>query len=226
MTQRSAFDQELSRLDDDILKLGSMCETAIEQALKALAEHQVSLAQDVIVGDTQINHLRYDLEERCYKILATQQPAARDLRHIIAVIHIASELERIGDHASGIARLVERIEDQPSAEQLRSLPKMGKRVQKMIRTSMQAFITRDPDMAINAIERDDKVDREYGKFSEAVLNEMDGSNVEHSVFLPTYLLWVAHNLERIGDRVTNIGERIIYMITGKFIEEPEEDLGF
>ena len=219
MTQRSTFDMELSRLDDDILKLGSICEEAIGDAVDSLSSQNLALAHQVVVGDDQINQLRYEIEERCYRVMATQQPTAKDLRHLIAIIHIATELERIGDHASGIARLVERMADQPEIGPLLNLPKMAKRVQKMIRKSLQAFIARDPDLAANAIERDEKVDRQYGKFSATIIDEMNQSDNDIDILIPTYLLWVAHNLERIGDRVTNIGERVIYMVTGKFVEE-------
>ena len=218
MSQRSAFDLELSRLDNDVLKLGGMCESAIDHALQSLTDHDLALAAQVVQGDDQINQLRSEIEENCYRIIATQQPAARDLRHIIAVVHIATELERIGDHASGIARLVERLGDDTDIGPLLQLPKMGRRVQKMLRKSLEAFIARDAVLADKAIDRDDKVDRQYTRFSDSILEEMEKAKAGIDVLIPTYLLWMAHNLERVGDRVTNICERVIYMVTGKFVE--------
>ncbi len=218
MSQRSAFDLELAKLDEDVLKLGKLCEEAIGSAMQALHDRDLELADQVSRGDEEINHLRYDLEERCYRILATQQPAAKDLRHVIAVIHIAGELERIGDYADGIARLLGRMGEDPDIGPLRQLPKMARRVQKMIRKSLEAFIERDAIKAELAMERDDKIDRQYGKFSAAIFEGVEDIDDSFDMMVPTYLLWMAHNLERIGDRVTNICERVIYMVTGKFVE--------
>lgn len=218
MTQsnRSQFDGSLATLNDNILKLASLVEEAVEQAMHALANRDLRLAQDVIVGDERINQLRYDLEQDSLRLLATQAPTASDLRHIIAVIHIATELERIGDHASGIARLVDRMMGEEELDTLYQLPKMTKRVLKMIRQSVQSFIARDAEMAATVIEKDVKVDRQYSKFATAVMADL--ADESSGVTLPTYMLWIGHNIERIGDRVTNIAERVIFMMTGKFVE--------
>lgn len=222
MSIRSTLEQEFSWLDGEIIKMGSLCEEAIGHAIQALAERDIALADQVIVGDGQINNIRSAIEERAYRVLATQHPAAGDLRHIIAGIHLATELERIGDHAKGIARLLIRIADETEPIELYQLPKMTRRVQKMIRKSLQAYITRDVDLAYEAIAGDEKVDRQYGKFSNNILEMMDQLGKDESIIPSTYLLWMAHNLERIGDRVINICERVIFMVTGEFVEMDED----
>ncbi|RMG90848.1 MAG: phosphate transport system regulatory protein PhoU [Chloroflexi bacterium] len=213
--KRSILDQELTALGDDILRLASMVDTAIEQAILALKDRDVTLAQTVVAGDDQINQLRYTIEQECLRILATQQPAARDLRTVIAAIHLAVELERIADHAAGIARLVTRLENEPHIDSLHKLPKMSKRARNMVQQGVQAFIEHNVDLAREMIKRDDKLDKQYSKLFRETLEEMrDDDYIRRA----TYLLWVGHNLERIGDRATNIAERVIFMLTGEFVE--------
>ena len=215
---RSTLEFELAELNNNILKLGSLTEEAIDLAMGALKGNSHVMAQRVIAGDEQINLLRYKIEQDCLRLLATQFLVASDLRRVIAVIHIASELERIGDHASGIARLVKRMDSQTPIVNLYQLPKMASRAQKMVRTSLQAYVSQDLEMARRVIDRDEKIDRQYGKFLQIMLEEMTQSEGGVEVTIPTYLLWMAHNLERIGDRVTNIAERIIFMVSGEFVE--------
>lgn len=220
-TSRTLLDKDLAKLNDDLLKLANMVEEALEYAMTAVANRDKTLAQQVMVGDDHINQLRYEIEEECLRIIATQQPAATDLRHVIAAIHIATELERIGDHAEGIAKLLNRINvaEQDITPLLHQLPKMAKRARKMIRSSVQAFIAKDPVAAATLIEHDNKLDKQYSQFAEAVMADMEGDvRIQLGVTAPTYMLWMGHNLERIGDRVTNIAERVIFMVTGKFVE--------
>lgn len=215
-SNRSHLDRELSQLSDDILKLASLVEEALTQAMHALEQHDLQLAHKIIASDTEVNHIRYHIEEECFRILATQNPAATDLRQVIAATHIATELERIGDHAAGIAQLVERMEVGHTPNTLYHLPKMAKRAQKMMRQSIQAFITRDLHMAETVIGRDEKLDKQYGKFTNAVME--DFNDISDEISVPTYMLWMGHALERVGDRVTNIAERVIFMLTGEFVE--------
>ncbi len=221
---RSTLDAELSELNTNILKLGSLAEEAIGDAMHSLEQRSLALAQQVIVGDEQINLLRGQIEQHCLRLLATQFPAASDLRRVIAVIHIATELERIGDHASGIARLVERMDGEPPIANLYQLPKMSNRAKKMIRASLQAYISQSADKAYEVIDRDEKINRSYGKFLNIMLEDMTQSSKGDSVTIQTYLLWMAHNLERIGDRVTNIAERVIFMVTGELVELDSESM--
>jgi phosphate transport system protein len=212
---RTLLNQELSDLTTNILRLTSMVDHALEKAMEALYSRDLELAQKVIVGDEEINNLRFDIEQGCLLILATQQPFAIDLRTVITAMHLATELERIGDHASGIAKLVERMEGEEEIESLHKLPKMAKRARKMIQESIQAYVDRDAEMAESMVSRDDKLDKQYHLlFSETVREMSDDDYIRRA----TYLLWVGHNLERIGDRATNIAERVIFMTKGEFVE--------
>lgn len=213
---RTGFDKELQELDDKILKMGSMIDTAIVDAMRSLRERDVALAQEVIQGDLEINKLRYDIEEQALLLFATQQPAAGDLRRLIAVIHIAVELERMGDHAENIASLAERLEGEGDFDSFHKLPKMEKRAHAMVQSAIKAFITRDAELARKLITKDAKLDKHYSNLRHEVLSEMqdDADYVRRASFL----LWVGHDLERIGDRATNIAERVIFMVTGEFVE--------
>ncbi len=173
------------------------------------------MASRVVADDEGVNQLRHETEVKCLLLLATQQPVAGDLRTIVATIHIVSELERIGDHASGIARLVGRMDNEPELDTLYKLPKMAKRARTMLQESIQAYIQRDPDLAQALVKRDDKLDKHYRLLFRETLEEMrDDEYIRRA----TFLLWVGHDLERIGDRATNISERVIFMTTGYFIE--------
>jgi len=213
---RALFDRELTDLRDNILYLGSMVETAIERAVHALKEQDEDLARQVIAGDEEINTRRYNIEERCVRLIATQQPAAGDLRAIVAAIHIVTELERMGDHASGIAELAIRLADQPHLKPLIDVPRMAEIDREMIRASLDAYFERDPDLALETAKRDAEIDGLYDQVYRELLTYMLSD--PRTITRATYLLWVTHNLERIADRVTNICERVIYMCTGKMEE--------
>lgn len=214
---RTILDQELSQLKDNIIRLASAANNSIEKAMNALQTRNIAEAHNVIANDESINQLRYTVEEQALLILATQAPAASDLRAVIAAIHLAVELERIGDHAVGIARLVERLEDEEQIDTFHKLPKMARRASEMVQQGIEAYIKHDPQLALNMIKRDDKLDRQYSKLFRESLEEMkDDSYIRRA----TFLLWVGHSLERIGDRATNIAERVIFMCTGEFVETP------
>jgi phosphate transport system protein len=212
---RTLLNQELSELTANILRLTSMVDHALETAMEALYSRDLELAQKVIFDDEEINALRFEIEQGCLLILATQQPFAVDLRTVITAMHLATELERMGDHASGIARLVERMEGEEEIESLHKLPKMAKRARTMVQESVEAYVNHDADMAEAMVSRDDKLDKQYNKlFTETVREMRDDDYIRRA----TYLLWVGHNLERIGDRATNIAERVIFMTRGEFVE--------
>jgi phosphate transport system protein len=213
---RTGFDRELQELDEKILRLASMVDEAIVLGMRSLRERDAELARQVIEGDLLINDLRYEIEEQALLLLATQQPTAGDLRRLIAVIHIAVELERMGDHAEDIASLAERLEGEGEFDTLHKLPKMEKRVRQMVQMAVEAFVNRDDELARKLIAKDDKIDKHYLNLRNEVLTEMqdDPEYVRRAIFL----LWSGHDLERIGDRVTNIAERVIFMITGEFVE--------
>ena len=267
MTQltRALLDSELNELNQSILAMGSMVDAAIGNAIEALLAVDIAQAQAVITGDAEVNRLRFHIEERAYIILATQQPMARDLRTVITAMHMAIELERIGDHAAGIARIVTRLEGMPlprllleaqvalqeeqgdeSSEdvmdtllddeagdhgpaqgkdvvpkrlKLTRLPKMAKRARDMLGRAIAAYMERDADKAMAIVKRDRKLNRQYRKFFTEAMAELSSQSV---VEIPTYLLWIAHNLERIGDRTTNMAERTVFMVTAQYTEVLEE----
>ena len=215
LQSRATLDRELEDLNTEIVRLSSMADEAIERAMQALYERDADMAMAVIKGDTLINDLRFQIEEKSLLVLATQQPVAGDLRTIVTTIHVATELERIADHAAGIARLVNRLKDDPEFDTLHKLPKMAKRARKMLAESITAFVERDAELAQNMVRRDDKMDKQYRLLFTETLEEMrDDDYIRRA----TFLLWVGHDLERIGDRTTNIAERVVFMTTGEFVE--------
>lgn len=213
---RSTLEHELEEIRSDILRMGSQVETAIERSIQALKERDAPLAQQVVNDDEAINAVRYDIEEKCLELIATQQPAAGDLRMVIAATHIAIELERIADHAEGTAEIVKRMYDEPLLKPLIDLPIMAGIANEMIHAALDAFVAHDATAAQRVAARDDEIDALYQQVFRELLTYMleDPRNISRA----TYLLWVAHNLERIGDRVTNICERVVFMATGKLEE--------
>lgn len=216
METRATFHQRLDVLGQDVLRLASMVDEAIERSVEALRNRDVALAHQVIVGDDAINALRFAIEEHAFTLIATQQPMARDLRTIVAAMTIATEIERMGDYAAGIARLVGRMADQPLLKPLIDIPHMSDICRQMLRASLDAYLQRSVELAQQVNDQDDQLDLLYNK----IFRELLGLMIEDptTAARATYLLWVAHNLERIGDRVTNICERVIYMATGHLME--------
>ncbi|MFN8458586.1 MAG: phosphate signaling complex protein PhoU [Anaerolineae bacterium] len=215
---RELFDRHLRELRDDVLKLGDMVNLAIGESIRALKESNLNLAQQIISEDDKINDLRYDIEESCVKLIARQQPMASDLRTIIAAMTISMELERMGDHAKGIAVIVQRMGGEPPVKPLIDIPRMATISCEMLRQSLDAFIANDAEQAKIVAQRDDEVDQLYTDiFHELVgIIAKDSSLTTRAMFL----LFSAHNLERIADRVTNICERVVFLSTGRFSEFP------
>lgn len=216
---RSILDKELQLLTDNLLKMASLVDEAIEQSMVSLEKRDTRLAEKVISGDGEVNAIRYHIEEASLRLLATQQPMATDLRKVIASVHLAIELERIGDHASGIARIVKRMANEKEIDDLHKLPKMAKRARRMLKESIQAYIDQDVELAQKLIKRDEKLDRQYKSFFREALSSMHD---ESMVRRATFLLWISHNLERMGDRATNIAERVVFMVTGIFVESLDD----
>ena len=213
---RATFDRELRQIQDDLLLLGGMAETAIVRAMDALARGDLPLARGVIRGDSEINAKRFAIEEHCVLITATQQPVAADLREIVAVLNIISDLERMADHAAGIARIVLLLDGEQAPVRLGHLPEMAERARQMLHDSLSAFVQRDVEAAKLVCTRDDEVDALYDTVYAVTFNAMVR---EPAAIVPlTYHLWVAHNLERIADRSTNIAERVVYLVTGHMDE--------
>ena len=213
---RNVFDRHLAEIQEEMLVMADMVETAIQRSLEALKGRDVELARQVIADDVKINQKRYDDEERCLELIATQQPLASDLRTIVAVLHMIVDLERMGDHAEGIAKIVVMLADEPPLKPYIDLPRMADLAVEMLRESLEAFKHRDAEQARAIIDRDDEVDALYDQVYRELLTDTlsDPRDIERA----THLIWVAHNLERIADRVTNICERVVFLVTGK-IEE-------
>jgi len=220
MSIRATFDQELQDLRDNELRLGSMVDIAISQSIQALKERNRELAQQLITDDETINELRFKIEEDCISLIARQQPAARDLRLIVAAMNIGLDLERMGDHAAGIATIVLRMGDEPLLKPLIDLPRMAQISQDMLRQSLDALISGNPDAALAITQIDDEVDLLYNQIFRELVSYMieDPRTVTRAM----YLLFCAHNVERIADRVTNICERVIFVDTGEMEEISSE----
>ncbi len=213
---RVTFDKSLAELKNDMLGLGSMVEKAVDQSIEALKRRDLVLAQQVINADMMINMKRFEIEERATNLIATQQPMAKDLRTILAILTIIYELERIGDHAEGIGKIVLLIGDEPPIKPLIDLPRMAQKANSMLRRSLTAFMEQDIETAKQITSEDDEVDALTDQvYRELLLFMMQDPK---TVTQATRLIWVSHNLERIADRVTNICERAIFMVTGKYEE--------
>jgi len=210
---RSALDQDIEAIRDDILRMGSLVEEQITSAVRSLKERDLGLAQQVTAGDQRVNDLRYKVELASVRSIATQQPTAKDLRLIIASMHIASELERIADHAAGIANITLRIGDEPLIKPLIDIPRMQEIACEMLRSALDTYVNKDAEAAGQVTRYDQEVDELYAQ----VLRELLTYMMQDARFITqsTYLLWVAHNLERIADRITNICERVIFAATAE-----------
>jgi phosphate transport system protein len=213
---RTVFTQNLQELHDGVLALGSMVEKAIGRAVESLRNQDVQLAQQVIDGDAAINDARWELEESSINLMATQAPMARDLRRIAAVMHIVTELERMADHAEGIAVLTLRTADEPHLKPLVDIPRMADIARELLVDALDAYTEMDAERARQIARRDDEVDRLYEQVYRELLTFMISD--PRTITRATHLLWVAHNVERIADRVTNICERVVFVVTGQ-IEE-------
>ena len=212
---RTTFDREFGRICDDLAAISIAVDRAIERSMQALVENDNAAAEDVIQSDEKINGLRFKVEESCVELIATQQPAASDLRKVIAAIHLAVEMERMGDHAAGIAKTVILV-DEPLRKTLKKLEKMSELSRVMLGDCMKAFLNQDAAWAREIASRDAEMDQLYQAVFERLIVIM--ARKPETIKRATYLIWCAHNLERIADRVTNVAERIIFMTTGDLRE--------
>ncbi len=214
---RELFQKELIQLQDDVLILGSMAEKAVAESVEALRSADLAWAQRIVDDDLAINTKRFDIEERALFVIASQQPLAGDLRAVMSALMIITDLERIGDHAEGIARINLRLgEADDVPRRMGYIPAMADRALAMLRDSLQAYVERNVDEARRVCDADDEVDR----LQDAVYDETFRGMIENPDVIQrnTYYLWTAHNLERIADRCTNICERVIYLVTGRMEE--------
>jgi phosphate transport system protein len=216
MEIRTTFHHRLREIQDDILAMGSMVGKALVRSIEALKERDMETARQIIAEDQKINSKRFEIEEKCIQLIATQQPMASDLRMIVAVLNIITEVERIGDYAAGIAEIVIMIGDEPPLKPLIDIPRMANRTVDMLRRCLDAFIARDSETAKKIMGEDDFIDGLYDQiFRELLVFMMEDPR---TITRATRLIWVAHNLERAADRVTNICERVVFVTTGKMQE--------
>jgi phosphate transport system protein len=213
---RELYGQELKALRSSVVAMASMVDKAINNAVVALVQRDVSIAQQVVADDRAINEHRWRTEEQALLVIATQAPMASDLRMIAAVIHIITDLERMADHAAGIAKIALQTADQPPLKPLVDIPRMSEIARTMLHDAITAFIEDDQAAARAIVARDDEVDALYEQIYRELLTFMlaDPTTIDQA----THLLWVAHNLERIADRVTNICERVVFAATGQLEE--------
>ncbi len=213
---RQVFQEQIRELLEDLLEMGQMVADSIDASIQALAKQDERLAQQVIDHDDEINALQYEIDEKCLVLIATQQPMASDLRTILAVSNVAAELERIGDYAEGIGRLAIKLAGRPLLKPLIDIPRMADEGRRMLMSALEAFARQDVESAAKIGEADDVVDALYDQIYRELLVYM--MEDPRTITQATYLLWVAHNLERIADRTTNIAERAIFLESGRIVD--------
>lgn len=213
---REQYMRSLNELRDQVVQLSSMVDKAIARSTDALKNQDVKLAEQVVEADRDINKLRWSLEEEALAVIAMQAPMAGDLRQISAGLHIISELERMGDHAAGNAKIAILIADEPPIKPLVDIPRMSNVARSMLATAIDAFIKSDADLARTTMTIDNEIDELYNQVYRELLTYMmqDPQTINRA----THLLWAAHNLERIGDRTENICEFVVYAVTGSITE--------
>jgi phosphate transport system protein len=221
---RNTFERELGQLQDNLLVLGSLVEDALVESVSGLKAQDLERARKLITGDRLINQKRFAIETDVLELIATQQPMASDLRVLASVLEIATELERIGDYAKGVAKITLLIGEEPLIKPLIDLPRMSEMVRDMLHKALEAFVRRDTEMARAVAASDTEIDALYNQVYRELLTFIISD--PHTIKQATDLLWVGHNLERAADRVTNICERTIFTVTGQLLElEGEEDMG-
>jgi phosphate transport system protein len=220
---REAFFAELQRLQDEVLALGSMVQNALVESVELLRQRDLAGARRLVADDRLINEKRFEIEADVMVLIATQQPLAGDLRVLAAILEIVTELERMGDYAKGIGRICLMMGEKPPLKPLVDIPLMARKVQSMLHDALDAFVRQDVELARAIPSRDDEVDHLYNQVYRELLTYIMGD--PKTIDRATYLLWVAHNLERTADRVTNICERVVFTVTGEMVEMDSEDAG-
>lgn len=218
---RHAFQEHLKNLEKELHGMADLVNQAIDRSVTALKKRDVEEAKKIKKDDVHINTKRFEIEEQCIHLIATQQPVATQLREIIAILNIITDLERMGDYAEGIAKIVIKLDGSEPVKPLIDIPRMADIATDMITHSLDAYTARDVERAREITATDDEVDDLYHQ----IMRELISIMIEdpRTITRCTYLMWVAHNLERIADRVTNICERIIFLVTGELVENIDKD---
>jgi len=213
---RQAFDQELQRLEEKLIELGRMAKEALLASVDALKRRDLETARRIMAADRQLNERRYAIEHETLVVIATQQPMAVDLRTLAAFLEIATELERIGDYAKGIAKITLMMGTEPFVKPLIDIPRMAEKAAGMLNRALHAFVGRDVDLARTIPDEDDEMDALYEQIYQELVTFIiaDPTLINRA----SYLIWVAHNLERVADRVVNICERVVFAVTGEMVE--------
>ncbi|MDI3258044.1 MAG: phosphate signaling complex protein PhoU [Kyrpidia sp.] len=213
MDTRSGFHEELQELEQNVLAMGGWVSQAVRDSVTALKELNETLAEQVIERDDRLDDMQVDIENRCLRLIALQQPMAGDLRTIGTVLKVVTDLERMGDHAVDIARTALKLSGQTLIKPLIDIPRLADIAQDMLGTGLQAFVDRDAELAQTLADKDDQMDHLYSQIFRELLVLMieDPSTIRQA----TQLLFVAQSLERVADHITNIGEWTIYMVTGE-----------
>lgn len=218
---RKTFEEDIRHLKDELIILGSMVEEAILGSVEALKKRDIEASRRIYDTDAQINARRFAIEERVMILIATQQPMARDLRLLASILEIAGELERMGDYAKGIATINIRMGDQPLLKPLIDIPRMAQKATDMLHRALDAFVREDAEAARAIPAEDDEVDELYHQVYRELMTFVlsDPTAIQRA----NWLLWAAHNLERVADRVTNICERTVFIVTGTIREFKSTD---
>lgn len=210
---RATFDRALDGVKDDVLRLGSLVEAALERAGRALVQRDPGLADEVRWDDARVNELQQRINTEITTLIATQAPVGRDVRELLALYHASAELERMGDYAVNIAKLAQQLASEPECPILKQIPRMEQICREQLRAAMRSLVDVSEDAARGVAQRDDELDHLYHSVYEDALRIM--STAPDRARQATHMLFAAHHLERLGDRVTNIGEDVVYLATGQ-----------
>ncbi len=215
---RQRFEQQLEELRTDVLKMGSMVEQELQVAMDALEKLDTARAREVFSLDNEVNLIRFEIEEKCFGLIVTQQPAARDLRSIVTVMNMIVDLERMGDQAKGIAKVIPHMVQSPDIPRPAELSQMGIKVGRMLNQTMTAYAHDNIDLASAVARQDDEVDALYARIFGQIMAHMADAKTPDKIEATYEALRAARELERFGDLATNLAERVIYMVTGRFQE--------
>jgi phosphate transport system protein len=210
---RATFDRALDSVKDDVLRLGAKVEEALERAGRALVERDTDLADAVRWDDRHVNDLQRDINGEITSLIATQAPVARDVRELLGLYHASAELERMGDYAVNIAKLAQQLASEPETPILKQIPRMEQICREQLRAAMRALVDVSEEGARAVCERDDEIDHLYNSVYEDAIALM--TFAPERARQATHMLFAAHHLERLGDRVTNIGEDVVFLATGQ-----------
>lgn len=213
---RATLDRELATLKDKVLQMGEMTSIAIAKSMESLLNRDTDLAQEIIANDAAINAARFDIEEESLSLIATQQPAARDLRAVVAAMNMVGDLERMGDHAAGNATIVLRMGDDDKIDIPAGISLMFEKTSEMLQKALSSYREDDAELAHQVASMDDEIDKIYTKLFRGLMEFI--SEQPQMTTAGLYLLFAGHNFERIADRSTNLAERVIFLGSGMMQE--------